>query len=422
MNGKPTCIMGAKGWITFSVIAAVMGVAFLWSRWGGDEKIDVGRDSHANYSSATAESIVDSGKPRPAGDDGANETTNLVVLASDDPAKPVVVPMQPDEDGLFATLINKLSASDAPRERQALLEQAAAWLKSLPPDEAAAILLRFLESGKDFEVGMPFRVGVGGNLRSHPALRIAALDWLGQLAPEAAKEYSRKIFEQSDSADEWALALRNFGRLIQPGSDEYFSDAIRKLVTNERWLSAPSGGFAEAFDAIVYNREYSLLEDLVRIQSSHQGLSPLITTVIDSLTTSDLQTAIPYLGENFYLFDDAPLLRAQLMARADVRDDVQRLTVVAYLTSPRISKDEAASFLRIFPHQSRFLGHRLLSDVQVMPLCDEAKLDAQALALLQRWQSDTSLTMMRTDLDRACARVALRVVAAKQGGFDVTVD
>lgn len=74
---------------------------------------------------------------------------------------------------------------------------------------AAEALIAELQTGRDLETGLQFVVGAEGVLDEAPSYRSALLDLLGQTDPEAALHFSQSILENTQSPDEYALALRN---------------------------------------------------------------------------------------------------------------------------------------------------------------------------------------------------------------------
>ena len=58
-------------------------------------------------------------------------------------------------------------------------------------------------------------------------------------------EAARQILASSDSADEWAVALRNYYRQNQP-PDAYFVARVGEAFSRENWLQNPSAGLAES--------------------------------------------------------------------------------------------------------------------------------------------------------------------------------
>src|SRR6266567_6387377 len=100
------------------------------------------------------------------------------------------------------------TAQDAGSKRQQLaaLRQA---LSSMPSKNVTIAIRKFLDSKADAGTGQGFKIGGHGVLSEAPTLRAMLLDQLGQIDPAAAAAYAREILSRSDSADEWAVSLRN---------------------------------------------------------------------------------------------------------------------------------------------------------------------------------------------------------------------
>ncbi len=317
---------------------------------------------------------------------------------------------------LLDTIIDKLSQTADPVARQALLDETLAWLKTLSASDAAAILTRFLDSGQDFNLGMPFRVGIGGNLASHPTLRIAALDWLGQISPNAAKDYARAIFEHSDNADEWALALRNYGRLTQPGADAYYSAQVDRILTDQKWLEQPTGGLVESFDALVYDRRYDSLSLALRIGQDFPHLLRPAQLLIDSLCIHNPSAVYNYALNNPQDFQEIESMRALIFARADVRDPAQRRLVESYLSAPYLAPNEAIAFCHQFPLFSKSTGPRLLTIPLPLSLSEYARIDNESLKVATEWQRDPRYSAHSAQLNTMIIRLQNVVDSARRGG------
>ncbi|WP_045213647.1 hypothetical protein [Desulfonatronovibrio magnus] len=339
--------------------------------------------------------------------------------------QPNIVEIIPDvgfdeQTGRFdfvSVLHSSLHSAERPEKRQEVLDLTLAWLHSLPPDEAVALIQDLLDSGIDFEINMPFRVGQGGVLRSHPWLRVAALDWLGQLSPEAAMDYARIIFEQSGSADEWAVALRNYGRLIDPGTDEYFSKQVQRHISNEKWQAAPTGGFAEGFDALVYNQQYELIPDLIDLSQTTSIHHLLASTVLDNLVQHDREATIPIIAQHSDLFGEQSPQRALLMARADPRSPELRRIIEDYFLDSKITIEEKKVFADLFPHFSGFHAHRLLSTDYIYPLKVQAEIDFLTLNMIGLWKNNKTFFEYYDLLSTIKERLSFFVNAAYEGSL-----
>lgn len=397
----------ARPWVMAGLLLVAVGcivIAALWFRSSGHRGKDASErrgTSQTTIKSTTASNTVETEASQahaPSKQSTAGASQRVKAPPADDDSDAASPQLKTDKDNLFSDLIRKLESIDDPRERQAVFDQTAAWLKSLPKDEAAAIIIDFLEHGNDFIIGMPFRVGGGGNLLAHPTLRVAALDWLGQIAAVEAKEYARTIFEHSDSADEWALALRNYGRLTEPGTDEYFGQQILKLISNEEWIEQMSGGFAEAHDIVVFEGDVNLIPVMLSSTLEHPRYQGVCEMVLDNFIQEHRSRAIPFLAEHIHDINIRPGWRIKLFSRADPRDPRQMAAVTAYISSERIPLDEKMEFAAQYPQFSRFLAHRLLTHDSMFTVQDEIDIHKEVLRSLsllrQQFQDETLFSVI----------------------------
>src|SRR5437667_7116096 len=71
-----------------------------------------------------------------------------------------------------------------PSEARKILYELRAYLASLPPEFASAVIIDFLSAAtRNAPTQIGFSVGKTGFLDGHPSLRVALLDWLGQIKP-----------------------------------------------------------------------------------------------------------------------------------------------------------------------------------------------------------------------------------------------
>src|SRR5262245_2638603 len=137
-----------------------------------------------------------------------------------------------------------------PSEARKILAGLRAYLASLPPEFASAVITDFLsDATRDAATQIGFSVGKKGFLDGHPSLRIALLDWLGQIQPAQAGAVAARILAAPTHPDEWAVCLRNYARAYSdPESREFLRAKTEELIRNPAWRDNPSVGFLEAFD------------------------------------------------------------------------------------------------------------------------------------------------------------------------------
>jgi hypothetical protein len=303
-----------------------------------------------------------------------------------------------------------------PSRNRSALAGVHAQLAGLPRPAAAQQLLAFLQSGTDAGTGLPFAVGRGGQLSAAPTLRVAALDWLGEFDPAAAAEAARQILANSNSADEWAVALRNYYRQNQP-ADTYFVAQVEAAFSRADWLRNPSAGFAESLDfpvAIGGSEGFGILQGLLQKSPAMRWAT---LAAMDAWVIGGRATAIPLLAGTT---TTAAALdagsQAALLSRADIRDDDQRAAIESYLSTSSVPDTAKAEFLRQFPNQNMMVASHLVTTSRPMTLQDSARLDLAAL----QWVDDLMQKGTHPELSQALAashdRLTGFVASAKRGG------
>lgn len=301
----------------------------------------------------------------------------------------------------------------------------AAWWADLDQSgmsahDQARMLVAYLDSGQNLSTGQLFEVGQHGRLSSAPTLRVQALDWLGEADPRLAADYSRKIFEQSNSPDEWALALRNYGRILEaPDTDDFFTSHVRALINNQDWQANPTRGFLEAFDSAVYSAAPVIIEDLLEVcfTSGHKGTSLAATMALDNIAGDDPLAVARIITQPDSLIEHTPTFRASLMSRLDPLNAEHVEVLRAYLLDPSYEADELNVFANSFPNHNDFASHYLLTSQSARNLHLMARVDLAALELIREYQADPAfndkldlLNVMETQLQEF-------VESAQRGGF-----
>jgi hypothetical protein len=317
---------------------------------------------------------------------------------------------------LRGQLLAGLPAADATRR----LEEMARRLRAAPADLAVAVLLTLLDEGLDSPTGLTFKVGPGGNLATASTLRVWMLDLLGQLDPAEGARYARRIYERRDSADEWAIALRNDWRVSAPAGQ--LADVRQRaveLVEDARWAKTPSPGFLEAFDLTVATMAWEAVPRLEQLLAPSQSadLRRASWVALDRLALETPADFLPLLAQRPDWLKSQPLVRAGLFARADLAVDRERLAVESYLARPNLAAEEGAKFFALTPNVNATVSHNLATTARVPTLHDAARLDRSALAALQSWQARPEFQRWNGAMTSAEARLRESIAAAIRGGF-----
>ena len=299
------------------------------------------------------------------------------------------------------------SAQDAASKRQQLaaLRQA---LSSTPTKEASRAIRAFLNSKADSSTGQGFKIGGHGVLNEAPSLRTALLDQLGQIDPAAGAAYAREILSRPDSADEWAVALRNLARGDKSSEGRaLLQQKVGELLRNESWQLNPSAGYLEAFDTAVYLGGTSLvpaLSELVRKQDNPAVAHAAFLT-LDRLVINEPAPLLAALQADPTTMQGREATRADYFARADVRDPQQRQVLESYLLDPRIGPAELAQFAGIFPNANFMISQNLLTPTPTPDHSTLVNRDAESLRIIQDWIADPRFANLRPQLDTARSRL-----------------
>jgi hypothetical protein len=281
-------------------------------------------------------------------------------------------------------------------------------LLSVPAGDAVAAIRRFLDSKADAPTSQGFKIGAGGFLDHSPTLRVFLLDFLGRLDPAAAADYSRVVLSSMDSADEWALALRNLARGDTAGSGRVLLEQkLGDMLQYEPWRQNPSAGFLEAFDVAVYlggTQMLPTLTGLVRKQDN-RAVAHAAYLALDRLVIADAATVLDALSGDLGSMEGRELTRADYFARADVRDARQRQALEKYLLDPRLGGPELQQFTGVFPNANYMISQNLLTPT---PTPDHASLtsrDAESLRVVEAWLADPRFAKLAPQLERVRQRL-----------------
>lgn len=285
---------------------------------------------------------------------------------------------------------------------KAELEDLRAWLASLDPEVAAGVVERFLAGGRDLELPFAFTIGDGGALASPPSLRVALLDFIGALNPAAAAEISRQVLETPTTADEWAISLRNVGRLSRDADSlAFLRDKTEELIRHPEWQESPSVGYLNAFDALVHARAVEsapLLSSLVQ-RKDRPDLAHAGFLTIDRLTQREPVPMLGRLADDTKLHASRPEMVAQQMARADLRQPDQRDLLRRWLLDPERTAVELQSFAGVFPNANQMVSRNLLTGPDTAQGEDLRHHDLVALQIVEGWRADSSMDPVKSYLD-----------------------
>ncbi len=290
-------------------------------------------------------------------------------------------PTSPDNpiEKLFA----KLEAGTATEADHDALQR---MLLAADPAVATAAIREFLATGRDARTGLDFTLRPGGELNA-PTLRVLLMDVLGRIAKRdgstTAAQLARATLEKKDSADEWAIALRNVA-WAEPQATAYLAAKAREMLAHAPWRSAPTGGLLEAFDVIVFTKDASLTAELAAAQNDpNEQLRHAADVALDRLAAASPLDVMNFLNANPALLTERPMLRADYFAKADLAAPGQKTALEFYLGRPDIAAAEKAKLLKALATPATFVSENLLTEPPPEP--DEAAREHAILAAVQEW-------------------------------------
>ncbi len=280
-----------------------------------------------------------------------------------------------------------------PQRVKALLGQLSEKLAAISPEKAAGLLRDALSSRLDAVTKLPFAIGDGGNLATAPTFRVWLLDQLGRTDPQAAADYAKQILATRESADEWAVALRDFARVRGAAGDVAFLNGkMRELLGDPRWQAEQSAGWLEAFDVAVHAKAVELTPDLARLlmrtgkQDKAAAHAAFLT--LDRLVQAAPADMLTRVQAEPGLMKGRELTRANYFARADVRDARQREIVERYILDPARSAEELAKFAGLYPNANMMISKNLLTPTVTPSREDIILRDREALRVAREWAAD----------------------------------
>ena len=314
----------------------------------------------------------------------------------------------PNDRSALRDWIDRVLAALELGPNPAAAEQLKAALLAAEPRLAINAIVEFLGEGRDVATGGEFALGGGGALADAPTLRVMLLDVLGQIARRtrspAAARVSRTVLETRDSADEWALALRNVA-WHEPAAKPYLASKVREMLAHGPWRARPSAGMLEAFDVAVYTRDASLVPELAEAQrSGGRELQYAAAVALDRLAEQGPLEVMTYLNTHPTELADRPLLRADYYAKADLSQIAQRAAVEIYLGRPDVALEEKSKLLKGLATPATFVAETLLTEA---PPPDDGgpRLDALARATGE-WLAGDRFPDLRAPLTQLRQRLA----------------
>lgn len=329
-----------------------------------------------------------------------------------EPVKGRAAPTRGDADAALDKALAALRAAGTPEEARNALAALRSFLGSLPAGLAGEAIAGYLaDPAKDAATKIEFAVGKGGMLEGHPSLRVALLDWLGEIDPQRAGAVAASILATPTQPDEWAVCLRNYAK-ANPGEAGrgFLRDKAEEMIRNPQWRAEPSVGFLEAFDVLVHvgaTESAGLLGELVADRADGgRALAHAAFLALDRLTIREPVAMLGEFAARPQLAEARPEMVANLFARADLREPAQQQLVRDYLLDPARSAPELAAFAGVFPNNNYAVSNNLLTETRT-PRGDELAVhDAAALAIVESWLAEPAFEPVKRYLATMRERLA----------------
>lgn len=242
-------------------------------------------------------------------------------------------------------------------------------------EASARAVSAFLRSHRDAPTGMGFSVGPDGVLSAAPSLRAALLNWHPTLDPLVSLEMAREILKTTDSADEYAVALRNLAWNDLDGDlKPELSAAFQNLLGRRDWREAPSAGYLESFDVAVALGDMPTFQQLADFAVPDVNDSAVVRAASMSMDRMILREPAHLTNawnSNPQWMEQAPVQRASLLSRLDITREDHRAVFLEYLSSDRVTSEEREYFEALYPNGNHLHGHRLVTTNEKSPTIDE---------------------------------------------------
>jgi len=306
-------------------------------------------------------------------------------------------------------LLGRLRSGAQPQEVRESLRRLKKLVHAAAPDEAAAAIISLLESGQDAPTGLGFVVGPEGVMDESPTWRTALLDFLGQTDPTQFIAYSRVLLGTTSSPDEYALSLRNLGwGNINGRFDGEIRGYFAAMLARPDWKQQPTVGYLEAFDLAV---ESGAMNEVASVLSAGTAegepvVSRAAFVALDRIMLNSPDKLVGRFASDPQFLSSAPIHRASLLSRLDVRKPAQANLLARYLQRGDHAPGELEYFFDLFPNGNRFASNRLVTTPEGGgSIADMQELDRASLETLRGWMAKPEFASYRDELAKIVARL-----------------
>ena len=289
------------------------------------------------------------------------------------------------------TAAEALKTVDGPEGARKQFANLRSQLAASPPEVASTAIREFLDSRIDAPSQLDLAIAPNGFLKESSSLRVFLLDYLAQVDLPTAGAYAEKILGSKDSADEWAVSLRNYALANPtPEARAFLRQKLDEMIQHEPWQKNPSTGFLEAFDVAVYAGGTELLPTLTELlrQKENKAVAHAAYLALDRLTLTDAAAVLGELQRQRDWMAGREATRANYFSRADVQDARQKMVLEQYLLNPQMSGAELETFAGIYPSGNFMISHNLLTKTVTPDRQSQANQDRAALQAVEGWLAD----------------------------------
>jgi hypothetical protein len=282
----------------------------------------------------------------------------------------------------------------------------------MPPDIAAEVIIAELRTGDNAPTDLEFVVGSEGVMAETPTYRTALLDLLGQTDPAQSADYARELMTATVDPDEYSLALRNLA-WANAGEqlDAELQERFAAMLGRQDWRRSPSTGYLEAFDVAVATTSIGQVARLLEFPPdpgypSEDKVGRAAFVALDRIMQRAPGKVVEAFRQDPGLLAEAPVHRASIMSRLDVRQADQSALLRDYLRRQDHGAGELAYFADIFPNGNHFAGYRLVTPWQRGPSMSQVEeLDRATLATTTAWVADPQFAAVKQTLSSVVERL-----------------
>lgn len=322
----------------------------------------------------------------------------------EDSAAPRSARRQMDDEWqrLLATCNKGTDPEELREELEALKRR---WLTEGDLAVTAEMCAQLLRSGEDAATGIPFQVGGTRTVTGWPTLRVFLLEVLATANPDLAMEVGRGVLATTDSAEEYAVALKALAwRKPWRASDAELEAHFKTMLGKPEWQR--SDGFAEGLDLTRNLATPAATATLLEWLKTSPPARELGHMALHETAAENPQLVVKLMTAQPELLDESPKLRASLLARASISEEAQAGMVEDYLHNPAVTVEEKRGFLKLFPMRSASSGYRLYGNPPSPYERGTVVQDDQAaLEAVTRWKADPAMSELLPQLNKLEGRL-----------------